>query len=112
MMIDLFKPNAEGVLEIVGAVGFHHVPLTTIADLYCTPSGALSFENAIEVSGRLVGVSSLTVYSWEHGKSRPRNAQFASLVAVRGLGRREALKKLEMPKADKKKVKKLRRKPR
>jgi hypothetical protein len=53
MMIDLFKPNAEGVMEIVGAAGFHHVPLATIADLYCTPSGALSFENAIEVSGHL-----------------------------------------------------------
>jgi DNA-binding transcriptional regulator YiaG len=63
-----------------------------------------------EEFGRLVGVSSLTVYSWEHGKSRPRNAQFASLVAVRGLGRREALKKLETLKADRKKVKKLRRK--
>jgi DNA-binding transcriptional regulator YiaG len=62
--------------------------------------------------GRLVGVSSLTVYSWEHGKSRPRSAQFAALVVARGLGRREALKKLEMLKADRKKVKKLRRKPR
>ena len=46
MMIDLFKPNAEGMLEIMGAVGFHHVPLTTVADLYCTPRGVLSFERA------------------------------------------------------------------
>jgi DNA-binding transcriptional regulator YiaG len=45
--------------------------------------------------GKLVGVSGLTIYSWESGKSRPRKAQFAGLVAVRGLGRREAMKKLE-----------------
>jgi len=59
--------------------------------------------------GKLVGVSGLTIYSWESGKSRPRKQQFARLVAVRGLGRREALKKLEMLRADAKKVKKLRR---
>jgi DNA-binding transcriptional regulator YiaG len=44
--------------------------------------------------GRLVGVSGLTIYNWEHGKSRPRKAQMAALVAVRGIGKREALKKL------------------
>jgi DNA-binding transcriptional regulator YiaG len=63
--------------------------------------------------GKLVGVSDLTIYSWEAGKSRPRQKPFASLVAVRKLGRRDALAKLEMLKADAKKVKKLRRrKPR
>jgi DNA-binding transcriptional regulator YiaG len=45
--------------------------------------------------GKLVGVSGLTIYSWESGKSRPRQKQFAGLVAVRGIGRREALAKLE-----------------
>jgi DNA-binding transcriptional regulator YiaG len=59
--------------------------------------------------GKLVGVSGLTIYNWESGKSRPRQKQLAGLVAVRGLGRREAVKKLEMLKADAKKVKKLRR---
>lgn len=44
--------------------------------------------------GKLVGVSSLTVYSWEHGASRPRKAQLAALVAIRGIGKREALQKL------------------
>ena len=46
--------------------------------------------------GKLVGVSGLTVYHWEHGKSRPRKAQLAALVAVRGIGRREALAKLAL----------------
>jgi DNA-binding transcriptional regulator YiaG len=44
---------------------------------------------------RLVSVSPLTIYNWEHGKSRPRKEQLAQLVAVRGIGKREALKRLE-----------------
>jgi len=45
--------------------------------------------------GRLVGVSGLTIYNWEHGKARPRMAQLAALVAMRGIGKREAIMKLE-----------------
>ena len=45
---------------------------------------------------KLVGVSSLTIYNWEHGKARPRHEQFAALVALRGLGKREAQAKLAM----------------
>jgi DNA-binding transcriptional regulator YiaG len=48
---------------------------------------------------RLVGVSSLTIYNWEHGKSRPRNGQLASLVAIRGIGKREAAARLEQLRA-------------
>jgi len=43
---------------------------------------------------RLVGVSPLTIYNWEHNKSRPRREQFTALVALRGLGKREAQAKL------------------
>ena len=45
--------------------------------------------------GKLVSVSGLTIYNWEHGKARPRKAQLAALIAVRGSGKREALKRLE-----------------
>ena len=45
---------------------------------------------------KLVGVSSLTIYNWENGKTRPRKEQLAALVAVRGIGKREALKRLEL----------------
>jgi DNA-binding transcriptional regulator YiaG len=45
---------------------------------------------------RLVGVSPLTIYNWEHGKSRPRKEQFHSLVGLRGLGKREAQAKLKL----------------
>jgi len=45
---------------------------------------------------KLVGVSPLTIYNWESGKTRPRKEQLAALVAVRGIGKREALKRLEL----------------
>ena len=38
---------------------------------------------------KLVGVSALTIYNWESGKTRPRQEQLAALVAIRGIGRRE-----------------------
>ena len=46
--------------------------------------------------GRLVGVSGLTIYHWEAGKSRPRKQQISKIAAVRGLGKREAEKRLEL----------------
>ncbi len=42
----------------------------------------------------LVGVSPLTIYNWEHGKSRPRKSQLAVLASIRGIGKREAKAKL------------------
>jgi DNA-binding transcriptional regulator YiaG len=48
-----------------------------------------------EKYAKLVGVSALTIYSWESGRNKPRKAQLAALVAVRGIGKREALKRLE-----------------
>lgn len=44
----------------------------------------------------LAGVSMQSIYQWERGVSKPRKPQLASLVALRGLGRREALAKLKM----------------
>lgn len=48
--------------------------------------------------GKLVGVSGLTIYHWESKKAKPRKGQIAKAAAVRGLGKREALKRLEMMK--------------
>ena len=45
--------------------------------------------------GKLAGVSALTIYHWENGKSKPRRKQLAGLLAARKLGKREALKLLE-----------------
>jgi DNA-binding transcriptional regulator YiaG len=58
---------------------------------------------------KLVGVSSLTIYNWEHGKSRPRKEQLASLVSIRGIGKREAQAKLRLVKAAEEKPRKGRR---
>lgn len=44
---------------------------------------------------RLLGVSSLSVYKWESGKTRPRQAQLEVIAAARNLGKREALARLE-----------------
>ena len=47
-----------------------------------------------EEYGKLAGVSGQTIYLWEQGKSRPRTAQLATLVSLRKLGRRLALRQL------------------
>jgi len=44
----------------------------------------------------LVGVSPLTIHNWEKGKTRPRQEQLAALVALRGIGKREAVKRLDL----------------
>ena len=46
--------------------------------------------------GKLMGVSGLTIYHWEAGKSKPRRSQLAKIVSVRGIGKREAMQRLGM----------------
>lgn len=45
--------------------------------------------------GKLIGVTGQTIYSWEQETSRPRKPQVARIAAIRQLGRREALARLE-----------------
>ena len=45
--------------------------------------------------GKLMGVSGLTIYNWEAGKSKPRRSQLPRIVSVRGIGKREALERLK-----------------
>ena len=44
--------------------------------------------------GKLVGVSGLSIYNWEQGKARPRESSIAALMSIRGIGKREAAKRL------------------
>jgi DNA-binding transcriptional regulator YiaG len=44
--------------------------------------------------GKLIGVSGLTIYNWESGRSKPRRSQLPGIVAIRDIGKREALKRL------------------
>lgn len=63
------------------------------------PKGVKSLRARLGLSaadfGLLVGASAQSVYNWEAGKTRPRAAQQAALASVRGLGKREAAKRLE-----------------
>ena len=43
----------------------------------------------------LMGVSAQTVYNWEKGKTRPQPQQLKAWSAIRGLGKREAWKRLD-----------------
>ena len=65
-----------------------------------SPRGLKSHRQKLGISAadyaKLVGVSMLSIYHWEQGKSRPRDAQLAKLVAVRNLGVREAQRRLEL----------------
>ena len=36
---------------------------------------------------RLLGVSALSVYKWESGKTRPRAKQIEAIAALRGMGK-------------------------
>lgn len=47
-----------------------------------------------EEFGRLAGVSGQSIYNWESGKTLPRQSQLAGLAALRGIGKREANKRL------------------
>ncbi len=46
--------------------------------------------------GVLAGVSAQTIYGWESGKSRPRATALAGWANVRGIGKREAARRLEL----------------
>lgn len=46
--------------------------------------------------GKMISVSGKTVYNWEQNKSKPLKRQLAALVSVRGLGKREVIKRIEM----------------
>ena len=51
--------------------------------------------------GKLMGVSGLTIYNWEAGKSKPRRSQLPKIVSVRGIGKKEAMQRLGMGKEPK-----------
>jgi len=44
--------------------------------------------------GKLVGVSAVTIYAWELGRTRPRKAQVKALGLVRAFGKKQARARL------------------
>ncbi len=45
--------------------------------------------------GLLVGTSGQTIYAWETGKSKPRARNLAVIAALRGVGKKEVLARLD-----------------
>ena len=43
---------------------------------------------------KLIGVSPLSVYKWESGKTRPRARQLEAIAQLRRMGKREAMQRL------------------
>lgn len=45
--------------------------------------------------GLLVGTTGQSVYAWEAGKSKPREKALAAIAGLRGIGKKEALERLQ-----------------
>ncbi len=76
------------------------VPVTSAEGKRFSPRGLKTHREKLGLSAAdyamLVGVTGQTVYNWEQGKSKPRDEQLAALVAARDLGKREAVRRLEL----------------
>jgi DNA-binding transcriptional regulator YiaG len=44
---------------------------------------------------KLLGVSTLSVYKWEGGKTRPRPKQIEAIATLRGMGKRDVAQRLQ-----------------
>lgn len=69
------------------------------ATLRFRATGLASHRQRLGLSAReaaqIMGVSALSVYKWESGKSHPRRSQLEAIAAFRKLGKREAQEKLK-----------------
>ena len=65
-----------------------------------SPEAVMAERDRLELSaadyGTLVGVSGLTIYNWEKGKTSPRQAQLEKWLAVKGIGKREAWRRVDL----------------
>lgn len=75
------------------------LPATEASGKRFSPKGLKTHRERLELSAHdyasLVDVSAQTIYNWEQGRSRPRPRQIAALAAIRGMGKREAWKRLD-----------------
>lgn len=64
-----------------------------------TPKGLRSQRKRLGLSAGdyalLVGVTPQSIYNWERASSRPRKGQIATLAALRGIGKKEALARIK-----------------
>lgn len=73
-------------------------PLGERSTLRFRPQGLAAHRQRLGLSarevGQLIGTSSLSVYNWERGKSRPRARHLEAIAALRKMGKREVAQKL------------------
>ena len=88
-----------GVLERAAGKTKRAEPEVNVANVRFSPKWVRTHREKIQLSqadyAALVGVSSLTIYNWESGKTRPAAKQLAAWGAVKALGKREAWNRLE-----------------
>ena len=74
------------------------IPVATGDNVRFSAKGLVSQRKRLDLSAadyaKLVGVSGLSIYKWESGKTRPRQTLVAALAAVRGMSKKEALARL------------------
>ena len=74
-------------------------PATESANVRFSPKWVRTHREKLDLSqadyAALVGVSALTIYNWESGRTRPGAKQLAAWGAARALGKREAWRLLE-----------------
>ena len=73
-------------------------PASKAADVRFSPKWVAADRKRLGFSAkdyaRLVGVSPLTIYNWEKGRSKPQAKQLAAWASVRGIGKRQATRRL------------------
>ena len=83
------------------------VPETDSKKFRFTAKGLLAQRKRLGLSAesfaKIVGVSGLTIYSWEKGTSRPRKTLLPVLASIRKMGKKEAQARLEQLSKDGKK---------
>lgn len=95
--------NLQGRVSLLEKRVLRDVPTqvaeTDAKDVRFTAKGLCSQRKRLGLSaaeyGRLVGVTSLTIYSWEKGTSRPRKTLLPVLASIRQMGKREVHARLE-----------------
>jgi DNA-binding transcriptional regulator YiaG len=88
------RPEQMAKLEGIRGLKKKDVPKKNGRALRFSPDTVARHRERLELSaadyGELVGVSALTVYNWEKGKTQPRQQQLEALADVRKMGKREA----------------------
>ena len=71
-------------------------PLVVAPEFYRSGWNGFRGQGHYKDYASLVGVSKLTIHNWESGRNKPGGKHWAALVSLKGIGKREAQKRLEL----------------